>query len=58
MIDDATYALNIWGCREKEEGLELLIADPHILSNQEERLTGLYRILLDNKGNQISNSVS
>lgn len=57
MMDDGLFALSAWGYRNGNE-FELLIADPHIKSNREQKLTGLYRVVLSEEGRQLSNTVS
>lgn len=60
MIDDGVYALNIIGIEKEELNTILWIADPHINEGVNYRLTeetspaGLYKITLNDKGNQLS----
>lgn len=58
MIDDATYSLVVFGYKKTIDGLQLLIGDPHIKSNREEKNTGMYIVLVDGEGGQIGCSVS
>lgn len=59
MLDDATYALVIFGCRvDTSNNLQLLIGDPHIATNQTCPFTGIYEIVVDAKGKQITASLS
>lgn len=55
MIDNGKYALNILGIGTKDEWTFLLVADPHLKFEREDRsLNGLYVIELDKEGKQVS----
>lgn len=51
MIDDGAAALTIIGYKEySSDDIHLILGDPHISSNREERRSGIYEVILGEKG--------
>ncbi|KAM3142248.1 hypothetical protein pb186bvf_005657 [Paramecium bursaria] len=57
-IDDSTYAMIIYGIQKQGNKIILNIADPHINSNKTINYIGLYDVLLDENGDQLSNTIT
>lgn len=58
MIDDGTFALSIIGYKIGiDQKRHLLLADPHIKSNKKYKNAGIYEVILDKFGTQVSNNV-
>jgi hypothetical protein len=56
MIDDGTISMAILAYRKEVQANEheLIIGDPHILSNKTNKMeVGIYKIVLDKKGEKV-----